>query len=259
MFVRAGRNTAAVAWVAASALAIVAASITPVRAMSPHQKKPVKLTSTLRTEYRVTSSDNKPVGSETVEKKVFDNNTIAFTIDSALDYGPGVVMKQHVELTVEEESYFPRELHITKTVSQPDGTSFQHQIDLRMFANVAVVKSVLRGIPGGKTLVVPTGVAVEDLGVLGYLYQTLFWYDRETGGEQRFQWLDPVGVEVHTGSINMEREATIPVLKKKTKVTIFDIERERIGPARVWVDKDGTIVRGEQTMFTYELVGRKTS
>jgi hypothetical protein len=229
-----------------------------VAAMPAHQKKAVKLTSTLTTEYRVVQ-DKKQMGSEKIVKKVYDNNTIVFTVDASLSYGPGVIMKQHVELTVEEESYYPRTLHIVKTVEQPDGQKFDHTIDVEMFSNVAVMTSMLRDQAGSKRAVVPTGVPIEDLGVIAYLYQTLFWYDKDSGGEQRFQYLDPIGGEVHSGDIKMDADTTIPVLKKKTKVSVFQIDRERLGPATLWVDAKGVIVRGEQNLFTYELVSRKAS
>lgn len=224
----------------------------------PHQKKPVKLTSTLVTEYRIVQ-DKKQVGKERIEKKVFDNNTVVFTMDAELAYGQGVTMKQHTELTVEEESYFPRTLHIVKQVTQPDGQSFEHKIDAEMFSNVAVVTSMLRDQSGSRRAVVPTGVSIQDLGVLGYMYQTLFWYDKDTGGEQRFQYLDPIGVEVHSGDIKMDPATTISVLKKKTKVSVFQIERERMGAATLWVDAKGVIVRGEQNLFVYELISKKNS
>lgn len=258
MFVPVSRRNTAATLLLVGCAGIVAISAAIAAASSPHQKKPVKLNSTVRTEYRVIQ-DKKQMGMEKVEKKVFDNNTVVFTVDAELSYGPGVVMKQHCELTVEEESYFPRTLHILKTITQPDGQSFQHTIDVEMFSNVAVVTSMLREQSGSRRLVVPTGVAIEDLGVLAYLYQTLFWYDKDSGGDQHFQWLDPIAVEVHSGEIKMDPETTIPVLKKKTKVSVYRIDRERLGPATLWVDKDGTIVRGEQNLFTYELVGKKTS
>jgi hypothetical protein len=176
-----------------------------------------------------------------------------------MTYGPGVTMGQKCELTLEEESYFPRTLHIKKTVTQPNAEGFTHTIDIEMFSNVAVVTSMLRDQAGNKRVVVPTGVSIEDLGVLGYLYQTLFWYDKESGGEQRFQWLDPVMVEVRSGDIKMDPETTISVLNKKTKVSVYQIDRERIGPATVWVDSKGVIVRAEQNLFVYELVSKKTS
>ncbi|HET6349706.1 MAG TPA: hypothetical protein VFH88_11550 [Candidatus Krumholzibacteria bacterium] len=226
--------------------------------MPAHQKKPVKLESTLRTEYSITQN-NKEMGHEAVEKKTYDNNTVVFTIDAEMTYGPGVTMKQHAELTVEEDSYFPRSLHLTKNVSDPNGKGIAHQLDVEMFSNVAVITSTLGGVAGSRRLVVPTGVAIEDLGVVGYLYQTLFWYDRETGGNQRFQWLDPVGVEVHSGQISLGDPETISVMKKKTRTSVFKLERDRLGPATLWVDSQGTIVRAQQNMFNYELVSKKSS
>lgn len=242
--------------VAAGAMAMWAAL--PARAVGPHQKKPVAVRTEQRTEYAIVQ-DKKKVGSEKVDKKVFDNNTILFTIDADMTYGVGVTMVQHCELTVEEESYYPRSLHITKTVHQPDGKTFEHKIDVEMFSNVAVVTSTLNDVAGGKNLVVPTGVPIEDLGILGYLYQTLFWYDRETGGEQRFQWLDPIGLVVNSGTIKLDPDTTIAVMKKKIPVSAYRVERDKIGPASLWVDKDGVIVRAEMNFFTYELIGKKTS
>ena len=240
------------------AVALVVSAAVAAVSMPAHQKKPVKLTSTVTTEYRIIQNKKK-MGSEKIEKKTFDNNTILFTVDAVMTYAPGVSMTQHCELTVEEESYFPRTLHIKKTIAQPNAESFTHSIDVEMFSNVAEVNSVLHGQPGAKRLVVPTGVAIQDVGVLAYLYQTLFWYDKESGGEQRFQWMDPVAVEVHSGDIRMDPETTISVLSKKTKVSVYQVDREKFGPATLWVDSKGIIVRGDMNMFVFELVSKKTS
>jgi hypothetical protein len=225
----------------------------------PRQKKPVKLMSTQRTEYRIVQN-KKELGKESVEKKTFDNNTVVFTIDGTMGYGEGITMRQHAELTVEEESYFPRALHIVKDIdNKDDSQDFEHKVDVEMFSNVAVLSSDLRGQVGSRRVVVPTGVAIVDLGVISYLYQTLFWYDKETAGNQRFQWLDPISGSVSSGELKLEGEATITVMGKKTKASVFKMEREKLGPATVWVDKQGTIVRGEQNLFTYELVKKTNS
>ena len=130
MFVRSCRSTPACAGFIVSGATFLVALVAPGNAMTPHQRKPVSLESTQRTEYRITQG-GKEMGREAVEKKVFDDNRVVLTIDASLAYGPGVVMKQHVELTLEEESYFPRELHIVKTVSQPQQGTFEHHIDVR--------------------------------------------------------------------------------------------------------------------------------
>lgn len=249
------RVARAVSLIAAGA--VLATALVPAWA-GPRQKKPVKLTSTQKTEYRILQDKNQ-MGTETVEKKVFDNNTIVFVIDATMSYGGGVTMTQHAELTVEEESYFPRALHILKTIAQPNDEKFDHTIDVEMFANVAVVSSELRGTKGGRRVVVPTGVGIADLGVISYLYQALFWYDRASGGNQRFQWLDPISVNVNSGELKLDGDVTITVAGKKTSASVFKVEREKLGPATLWVDKQGTIVRGEQNLFTYELVKKTGS
>ena len=84
-------------------------------------------------------------------------------IDATMAYGPGMTMSQHVELTVEEESYFPRSARIIKTVMQPDSPpSNTHRLE--MYSNVAVVRSKLNTAEGSRSAVVPTGVAITDLG-----------------------------------------------------------------------------------------------
>jgi hypothetical protein len=243
---------------AVTGVALAFAFMSPARGANPRQRKVGKVTSTLRTQYRIVQ-DSKERGTETIEKKIFDDNTILYTMDATMKYGPGIGMDQHVELTVEEESYFPRVLHVRKKVMQPDSTSFEHVLDVEMFSNVAVLSSAMNKQGSSKRVVVPTGTSIIDVGILGYMYQTLFWYDRELGGEQRFQYMDPISGGVSGGVLKLEKEETIRVMGKKSKVSVFQVEREKLGPAKLWVDKQGTIVRGEQNMFTYELVSRKNS
>ena len=254
MSARAFRNLALVV----AGVAVAFAFLSPARGANPRQRKVAKLSSTQRTEYRIVQ-DKKERGRETVEKKVFDNNTILYTIDATLVYGPGVGMNQHVELTVEEESYFPRALHVRKNVVQPDSTAFEHVLDVEMYSNVAVLSNKMNEQGSSKRVVVPTGTSIIDVGILGYLYQSLFWYDRDLGGEQRFQFMDPISGGLSGGVLKLEKEETISVLGKKAKVAVFQIERDKLGPATLWVDKQGTIVRGVQNMFIYELVSRKNS
>ncbi|HEX6791179.1 MAG TPA: hypothetical protein VF247_07715 [Candidatus Krumholzibacteria bacterium] len=224
----------------------------------PHQRSKASLTSTERWEYRILQ--NKDVkGHETIEKRVYDNNVVEFAIDAEMAYGPGVSMKQHIVLKLEEESFYPRSLHIAKTIIQPDSTKFEHTVDVDMVSNVAVVSSLLNGKGDSRRQVLPTGIPMCEVGILGYYPQILFWYDRSVGGVQRFQWFDPVVFGVNNGEIQMEKEETIRVMGKNVKASLFDLEREKLGPAKLWVDKDGVIVRGEMNFFVYEMLGKKKS
>jgi len=244
---------AAMIWLPASAA----------RGETPHQRSEASLRSTLVTEYRIMKQGDKAndvkVGSETVEKKVFNNNTVVFNIVAVMTYGEGVSMTQHIELVLEEESFFPRTLKVEKTVSQGEKGDFDQEISVEMFSNLAVVRSKLGGKESERRIVVPTGIAITDVGVLGYLYQTLFWYDRKLGGKQRFEYLDPVGVAIQSGEMTVDGEETILVMGKKIKTTVFKLVRDKLGPATLWLDADGVIVQGEQNFFKYELVSKKNS
>jgi hypothetical protein len=222
-------------------------------AAAPGKERSVgKLASATRAAYRIVQGDRE-MGRESYEQRVYDNNTIVFAADNSISFAQGAAMSQKVELTLDEESRFPRSLHVVKTVQQPDG-SFEHRIDVTLFANVAVVASELRGVGESRRIVVPTGTAIQDLGALFYWYPILFWYDRDTGGHQRYQWLDPSSVRVETGEMVQAGEDTLAVLGEKTPVAVFKVERERLGPATLFVDAHGTIVRCEQNMSVFELV-----
>ena len=227
----------------------------PAAAVPPGKHRTVgKLATTASASYRIVQN-GREMGIESYEEQMFDNNTIVFKIESALTYGQGVGLSQKTELTLEDESHFPRTLHVIKTITQPSG-SFEHRIDVEMFANVAVVSSSLNNVKDSRQVVVPTGLALEELGVLSSMYQTLFWYDRTLGGRQRFQWLDPVSAKIGAGEIYLSGQETIDVLGKKTIASVFKLERENFGPATLWVDAQGMIVRGEQNLSIFELVDR---
>ena len=85
MFARLLRSIRAVGLAAVTIVAGAALA----RGAGPHQKTPVVLTSTLRTEYNILQGDRK-MGSEMVEKRVFDNNTVVFVIDAVMDYAQGL-------------------------------------------------------------------------------------------------------------------------------------------------------------------------
>jgi hypothetical protein len=175
-----------------------------------------------------------------------------------LEPGPNVRVNEKIDLTLEEESYFPRSLQSVRTMSH-GSESFDHKVSVEMFANVAVIGSEIRGVADTRRIVVPTGLAIQGIGALLYWYQTLFWYDKELGGRQRFQWLDPVTGNVGSGEIRLVREETLKVLGKKTKVAVFSAEREGMDEAALYVNAKGLIVKCEQNMSTFELVAQSDS
>jgi hypothetical protein len=250
MFEPGWRNQVAV-WVAIGCAAGTLAA-TPM-----HEPKAVKLLATSRSTFRIIQGDHE-VGKESFERRTYNNNTIVIQGKVALEPGPNLRVNEAIDLTLEEESYFPRSLQTTRTVTH--GTeSFDHKISVEMFANVAVIKSEIRGAQETRRVVVPTGLAVQGDGALLYWYQTLFWYDRELGGRQRFQWLYPMTGAVDAGEIRLVREESLKVLGKKTTVSVFLAERETLGEATLYVNAQGLIVKCEQNLSTFELAEQSDS
>jgi len=218
----------------------------------PMQRKEPKVVSTLHSVYRLSLQGNE-TGTETIDRVAYDDNTIHFSVVNKLASNQGVGMDQEIALVVEEESYFPRTLDVVKTITQGTG-SFQHTIKLEMVSNVAVLETAIGTAASTKRIVVPAGIAVQEMGVLVYWYQILFWYDRDAAGRQRFQWFEPVNGTIGSGEIFVSGKETITVMGRKTPVTVFTVEREKLGSATLKVDAKGRIVAGEQNATAFELV-----
>jgi hypothetical protein len=192
------------------------------------------------------------VGHESVTRRTLDNNTIRFEAEDVVK-NPGVTMTVKSELVVEEESYFPRSYRAAKTITQPTDV-FEHVVTVDMYANVAVLGSELKGSKDTRRVVVPAGTAISEVGMLYPWYQLLFWIDPTSDVRQRIQWIDPGSAVIDKGEMYAAGQSTIDVLGKKTKVTVYKAERERLGEATLYVDAKKRIVKAEQNMVTYRLV-----
>ncbi|HEU4928645.1 MAG TPA: hypothetical protein VFU38_02360 [Candidatus Krumholzibacteria bacterium] len=232
-----------------AAAAITAASAFAIAAPMRTVKEPALL-STERATYAILQ-DNQEVGKESFVRRVFDNNTIRFEVEHVLR-NPAVTMTTKGELVLEEESYFPRSYRAEQTVTQPDD-EFVHTVTVDMFANVAVMGSELRNTTSSRRIVVPAGIAIQTVGTVYQWFQVLFWIDPNGAGRHKFQWLDPSSGAVQSGEMYVAEPETIDVLGKKTKVTVYKAERERLGQAVLYVDAKKRIVKVEQNMMTYRL------
>ncbi|HXV14132.1 MAG TPA: hypothetical protein VEC56_07990, partial [Candidatus Krumholzibacteria bacterium] len=238
-----------VRWAIAIGLATCAAA-------SLHAAPPMRATkeasvvSTAHARYAILQGDQE-IGTESVTRRVFDNNTIRFDAENLIT-NPGVAMTTRSELVIEEESYFPRSYRADKTVRQSDD-EFVHALTVDMVANVAVLGSELRGAKNSRRVVVPAGTAIQEVGTVHPWYQLLFWVDPASEGRQRIQWLDPASGVLDAGELYVAGQETIAVLGKKTRVTVYKAERERLGEATLYVDAKKRIVRAEQNMLIYRL------
>jgi hypothetical protein len=215
-----------------------------------HPTKEPSVVATVRSTYAIIQADQQ-VGHETTTRRVFDNNTIRFEAETVVQNG-AVMLTNRSNLTIEEESYFPRAYRADKTIKQPQ-EEFVHTLTVDMFANLAVLGSELRGAKDTRRVVVPTGTAIQEVGLLYPWYQLLFWVDPANEGRQRIQWLDPTSGAIDAGELFAAGRETIDVLGKKTPVTVYKAERERLGAATLYVDAKKRIVKAEQNMMIYRL------
>ena len=234
-----------------SALVLVALVASPVLAAPPmHPTKEASVVNTARAEY-VVLQEGQEVGQESVTRRIFDDNTIRFDAETTINTVAATFVTKS-SLTIEEESYFPRSYRADKTIKQPK-EEMTHAITVDMYANVAVLGSELRGAQDSRRVVVPAGTAVQEIGLLYPWYQLLFWVDPEADGRQPIRWLDPSSGKVESGEMYIAGEETLDVLGKKTRVTVYKAERERLGPATLYVDGKRRIVKAEQNMSVYQL------
>ena len=208
------------------------------------------LVSTERATY-VIVQEGQEVGKEASIRRTFDNNTIRFEVEHELRK-PGLDMATKADLVLEEESYFPRSYNADQTVTQPDD-QFVHTVGVDMFANVAVLSGEMNKTKTSRRIVVPAGIAIQTVGTVYQWHQILFWIDPKVVGRYKFQWLDPASGAVEAGEIYVSEPQSIEVLGKKTPVTVYKAERERLGPATIYMDAKKRIVQVEQNMMTYRL------
>ncbi len=239
-------------WSSVLAIACVCGGVHAAGADTPMRKaKPATLVSTTHEKYRITR-DGKEIGYESIVRRVYDTNLVVFGMDTEMDMGP-IKMAETLDLSLEEETYFPRSFQSRKTMIQKaDTMQMNYKVD--MYSNVAVLASDLKGHPASRRVVVPTGVPIVEVGNLVCWYEVMFWVEADGVARQRIQWLDPVLGNVESGEIRTADPETLTVLGKKTPVTVYKAERDRLGPATLYVDADKRIVRCEQNMMTYDLV-----
>jgi hypothetical protein len=243
----------AAAWRSAMSVAVLGALASAAAAETPmHQRKPVRLLSTVNAVYQVTR-DGRDIGRERFERRTYDDNTVVYDVHGTTSEAPGIDLVQQSTLVLDEESYFPRTLRADKTIIQPTDT-LRIAFTVDMFSNVAVLASNLSGRVDSRRVVVPTGVPVIEVGTLYGWYEILFWLDLSTRERQRIQWLDAHLGKLESGEIYLTGEETIDVLGKKTTVSVLKAERDRLGPAKVYVDAARRIVRCEQNMSQIDLV-----
>lgn len=245
MFVRGSRSWAMTMFLL-SVCAAAALAETPM-----HQRKPVNLVSTLDAEYRMTQQGSE-TGREKFQRRSYDDNRVVFDVSSSANM-MGALYSYQSSLVLSDDSYFPQSFRSDRTIVQAADT-IRIAFTVDMFANVAVVGSDMGGRSDARQVVAPTGVPIVEVGALYSWYQIVFWTDFTSHDRQRFQWIEPQKGSVESGELVLGNDETIDVLGKKTPVSVLKVERERLGPATLYVDASRRIVRCEQNGTVFDLV-----
>jgi hypothetical protein len=237
-------------------LAVLVLVLIPVTLLAGQSDKKMKRSEPRKLVYSVTSTYNifqvdKQIGSETVTRNDYSDNTVDFesTITLQLPNGAGVSTKG--VLLLEDESYFPMGYNSVRTMMQ-SGTEFDNGTYIEWFANVALVRRKTPASEDTTHVVLPTGTAVLDVNAAHHLYQLLKWYDFETGGVQGFNVLDPTLARLYSASLRLLAEETITIDGNEFVASRFDFNRNK-NTAKVYVDAEKRILKVDQGYMVYEL------
>jgi len=243
MFAQACRSLVTVA-------GLILCTVAPLHAGADAQKTPREPTESVNMVYRLTQGERE-VGAETVTRTTFSDNTVEFDAVSDMTFADNMRMVTTVLLTLEEESYFPRSLRLSKLMDSGT-TSFEHKTNIDMVSNVAIVTTELNKKHESYKRVLPLGTPFIEIGIVHYVYQLLFWYDDRTGGRQNFQLYDLPSGKLEGAVINRVEKQTIEVMGESVEAWLYELEREKM-KFSFHADADGRILRLEQPTMIFEL------
>lgn len=219
------------------------------------KREEARLLETTVSRYDILQSGTR-AGYESVTRRLYSNNTIIFDADIELMPAEGVLWNTEVKLVIEEDSHFPRSYEMKKEMTH-QGRTMEQSTRVEMVANVAVVTSNINQSEETRNVVLPAGTPVFESGALHLVHQLLFWYDRGTGGRQRFTVFDPLRGQTSDFVMLLTGAETIDVMGAATEVEVFQLEQGAI-TGRYFLDANGRLVGADLGFLTYLLSDEKT-
>jgi hypothetical protein len=219
------------------------------------KREETRLLETTVTRYDILHSGER-AGYESVTRRVYSNNTLTLDAEVELVLPEGGRWDTETKLVLEEDSYFPRSYEIKKRMGNEERTA-EYQARMEMVANVAVLSTRVNDKTETHNVVVPVGTPVFDTGVLNLVHQLLFWYDRRTGGRQRFTAFDPMTGKTNDLVMLLTGADTVDVMGESTEVEVFQIE-QGVVTGKYFVDADGRLVGADLGFLSYTLSDEET-
>lgn len=214
------------------------------------QHKPVRLIDKTIMKYSL-MQDVRVVGGESIIRSTYSDNRVEFEAESEMGTGQSMHVSTTSKLIVDEESMFPQSLEILKKMNSDD-VEIAHTIRAEMFANVAVVTTILNGREDVREIVVPTGAAFIDIGVVHQLYAVLSAYNQKAGGRQNVPLVDLITFDAEEAALTLVGTEKLEVMGEVRDVRKYDLERSKIKMS-FQVDESGRIVRVDQPGMFFEL------
>jgi hypothetical protein len=236
--------------IAAAALLLAGVFVAGSLAGAGQQKRPRQLVRAETDTYVILQADQE-VGRENVVRSDYDDNSIQFDAEIGMQMAHGALIKTVSNLLLEEDSHFPLNYRMERNVEQ-ETMSIEQVTAIEMFANVAVITSEMQGTEQVLRKVLPTGTAVVDMMAAHHYYQPLYWYNKDDGGVQIFNVLDPLTRQQYSASLRLQQEETIEVGGRRIEAERYEYKRNQL-TAQVWVDADNRIVKVEQGFMVFLL------
>lgn len=200
--------------------------------------------------YDIVQADRQ-VGRETVTRSEFDDNTTRFEARTEMQMSHGAKVETDNDLLLEEDSHFPLKFKMKRVVRQ-ENMEVEQTMDIDMVSNVAVIRAVTNENEVVSRKILPTGTAIIDMMTAHQYYQPLYWYNRDSGGVQVFNVLDPLLKKEYSATMRFQQEETIEIDGKPVAASRFEYTREKL-TAHLWVDANDRIVKVEQGFMIFTL------
>jgi len=242
--------------VAGVAVAIAVAGTVALRAAG-RTRAARKVISTENMTYTIVQDTTK-VGTERVLKTTYSDNVVDYKGAIATHLSPVVTVEQSTDLQLGDDSYFPIHYRTHKKTTAR-GHTVEQTTELEMFANVGVLTEQLAP---GKTVthnvVMPSGTAVLETGVIHHLYEIVHGYNDDSGGRQAFDIIDFPSGKLGQGVLYFAGDDTLSVMGHKEPVREYHFDRSSYSQ-KFYVDAQGRIVAADFGYMRYELTAYKST
>ncbi len=196
----------------------------------------------------------KEIGTEAFTKSYYNNNTIVLESSVELDYqftgSLSSKFKTITQLEIEGETSFPRRYEMRKEIKGAD-----QKLTVEMFANIAVITFQMNAQEEKSKYVIPTGALFIESNLIHQYALLLNRYVSNVPGTQNVTIFNPSSRRVESATIEYVGEHMIYIDGESKKIKLYKIGIKKIPEMRLYVNEDGIIVKADNGVQQYTLLG----